>query len=50
MRVSAFVYLYRRICCNVSEEDAKKDLLKIWSPTGVWQTFIDEAFETYSKK
>lgn len=41
MRVSAFVYLYRRSHENVSEEQAKADLYKIWRPNSIWQEFID---------
>jgi protein tyrosine phosphatase (PTP) superfamily phosphohydrolase (DUF442 family) len=40
MRVSAFVYRYRR---DVLHEDPKAladDLLRIWKPFGVWKSFI----------
>ncbi|HMX30461.1 MAG TPA: sulfur transferase domain-containing protein, partial [Blastocatellia bacterium] len=40
MRVSAFTYLYRTTQLGVSEEDARKDLQKIWTPSGTWQQFI----------
>ena len=39
-RVSAFIYLYRRFYEGVGEEDAKKDLDKIWVPNQIWQQFI----------
>jgi protein tyrosine phosphatase (PTP) superfamily phosphohydrolase (DUF442 family) len=42
MRVSAFMYLYRRLHQGMSDEDAKKDLQKIWSPNETWQSFIEQ--------
>lgn len=45
MRVSAFVYLYRRICLGASEEEAKLDLNKLWAPNEVWQGLINQAFD-----
>ena len=41
MRVSAFVYLYRRLSLNCEHEQAIADLHKIWQPNEVWQKFID---------
>lgn len=40
MRVSAFIYRYR---CAILEEDelqARRDLVKIWEPFGVWKKFV----------
>lgn len=45
MRVSAFVYLYRRQQ-HVSDEQAKSDLAKIWTPNETWQKFIQNAMAT----
>lgn len=45
MRVSAFVYLYRRLHERISEEEAKKDLNKIWVPNDTWQKFIENVVE-----
>ncbi len=42
MRVSAFMYLYRHIHQGISDEDAKKDLQKIWIPNEIWQSFIEQ--------
>ncbi|MGD1910928.1 MAG: protein tyrosine phosphatase family protein [Rivularia sp. (in: cyanobacteria)] len=39
-RVSAFIYLYRRLYEGVSDEEAKKDLDQIWVPNQTWQQFI----------
>jgi protein tyrosine phosphatase (PTP) superfamily phosphohydrolase (DUF442 family) len=42
MRVSAFIYLYRRIYQNMSAATALADLEKIWTPNPIWQKFMDE--------
>jgi len=41
-RVSAFMYLYRRIYQNIDEEQARKDLHKLWVPDRVWQQFMQQ--------
>ena len=41
MRVSVFVYLYRRLHLNCDHEQAIADLHKIWQPNETWQKFID---------
>lgn len=41
-RVSAFMYLYRRIYQNIDEEEAQKDLHKLWVPDDTWQRLIKE--------
>jgi protein tyrosine phosphatase (PTP) superfamily phosphohydrolase (DUF442 family) len=41
MRVSAFVYLYRRIQEGLTDELARQDLHKVWIPNETWQCFID---------
>ncbi|BBC25251.1 beta-lactamase hydrolase-family protein [Pseudanabaena sp. ABRG5-3] len=41
MRVSAFIYLYRRLHLNCDHEQAIADLHKIWKPNETWQNFID---------
>ena len=47
-RVSAFIYLFRYLDQEMSKQDAKEDLLKIWVPNDIWQQFIDEVIEKYS--
>ena len=47
MRVSAFMYLYRLIHEGMSDEQAKSDLQKIWTPNDTWQAFIQSAVEHY---
>jgi protein tyrosine phosphatase (PTP) superfamily phosphohydrolase (DUF442 family) len=43
MRVSAFVYLYRRSRLDCPQEQAIADLHKIWQPNQIWQNYIDMA-------
>ncbi len=47
MRVSAFMYLYRRIYQHMSDEEAKKDLHQIWFPNNTWQNFITQVIKHY---
>jgi protein tyrosine phosphatase (PTP) superfamily phosphohydrolase (DUF442 family) len=47
MRVSAFMYLYRLIYEGISDEQAKSDLQKIWTPNDTWQAFIQQVLEYY---
>ncbi len=41
LRVSSFMYLYRRIYQSVTPEAAQIELAKIWNPNPIWQEFID---------
>ena len=41
MRVSAFVYRYRRQVLGESGATALDDLHRIWEPVGVWKTFVE---------
>ena len=41
MRVSVFVYLYRRLHLNVPEPVAEQTLHEIWQPNSVWNDFIE---------
>ena len=41
-RASTFVYLYRVTKLGVPLKEAKKDLLKIWTPNQTWQDFIEK--------
>ncbi|MBU7582998.1 MAG: protein tyrosine phosphatase family protein [Nostoc sp. TH1S01] len=47
MRVSAFMYLFRRIHQGLNDATAEQDLHKIWVPNEVWQKFIQEVLNTY---
>jgi protein tyrosine phosphatase (PTP) superfamily phosphohydrolase (DUF442 family) len=46
MRVSAFVYLYRRLILGISESEAYSALTSIWQPNSTWQKFIESAIAT----
>jgi protein tyrosine phosphatase (PTP) superfamily phosphohydrolase (DUF442 family) len=41
MRVSVFLYLYRRLYMNESEAEAAELMHSIWEPNETWRTFID---------
>ena len=43
MRVSAFVFLYRRLCLGESEDAASYPLREVWEPNPIWEAFISEA-------
>lgn len=47
MRVSVFMYLYRRIHDQIDDNKANQDLQKIWTPDGTWHTFIEEVMQHY---
>lgn len=42
MRVSAFIYLYRKFFMNETEEQARSLMDKIWTPNDIWQDYIEE--------
>lgn len=46
-RVSAFMYLHRLICQGMSDEQAQRDLQRIWAPNEIWQAFIQQAIAHY---
>ena len=43
MRVSAFIYLYRRLCLAESEETSVHPMREVWTPNDTWQAFIRNA-------
>lgn len=43
MRVSAFVYLYRRLRLDEPAEAAAYPLREVWEPNARWQSFIEQA-------
>jgi protein tyrosine phosphatase (PTP) superfamily phosphohydrolase (DUF442 family) len=47
MRVSAMLYLYHRLRCQMSHFEAKVYLDRVWVPNPTWQTFIDATIELY---
>lgn len=48
MRVSAFIYLYRRLLLNEDEATARHPMQEIWEPNEIWQSFIDEALAMHA--
>ena len=42
MRVSAFIYLYRKLVLGEGEEEALYPMREIWSPNDAWRGFIAE--------
>jgi protein tyrosine phosphatase (PTP) superfamily phosphohydrolase (DUF442 family) len=45
MRVSAFLYLYRRLVLSEDEAAASFPLREVWTPDPVWQDFIDQLLQ-----
>jgi protein tyrosine phosphatase (PTP) superfamily phosphohydrolase (DUF442 family) len=43
MRVSAFIYLYRRLRMNETEEQASYPMTNIWEPNQTWKDFMQQA-------
>ena len=48
MRVSAFIYLYRKLCLAESEEASAHPMREVWVPNEIWQTFIRDALSMHS--
>jgi protein tyrosine phosphatase (PTP) superfamily phosphohydrolase (DUF442 family) len=46
MRVSAFVYLYRRTVLGEAEDAASFPMREIWQPNETWQTLISGVAKT----
>ena len=40
-RVSAFMFLYRTTQLGLDPVDAKADMEKLWTPSGVWEEYVD---------
>ena len=49
MRVSVFIYLYRRLCLNHSVAEALYPLREVWVPNPIWATFIEHAMRKYQQ-
>ncbi len=43
MRVSAFIYLYRRLVLGEAEAAAAHPMREVWEPNAIWRAFIEEA-------
>ena len=47
MRVSAFLYLYRRLHLGEDHETAMHPMRTVWIPNETWQAFIEQAIAAY---
>ncbi len=47
-RVSAFIFLYRTIRCDIPVAEAITDLHAVWKPDATWQSFIDRMLLHYN--
>lgn len=41
MRVSCFLYLYRKHCLNLPDETARHPMCELWQPDGAWAELIE---------
>ncbi|HET7204099.1 MAG TPA: GNAT family N-acetyltransferase [Steroidobacteraceae bacterium] len=48
MRVSAFVYLYRRLRRGEPEQAARHPMADVWEPNETWRAFIDAALREHA--
>ena len=48
MRVSAFIYLYRKLVLSENEEGASFPMREVWSPNETWQAFINQVCLAHS--
>jgi protein tyrosine phosphatase (PTP) superfamily phosphohydrolase (DUF442 family) len=46
-RVSAFMFLYHTIKCQLPMYDALQHMNAVWQPEPTWQKFIDKALTSY---
>jgi len=46
-RVSAFMFLYHTIKCQMPIMEARRHLDAVWQPEPMWQEFIDNALDSY---
>jgi protein tyrosine phosphatase (PTP) superfamily phosphohydrolase (DUF442 family) len=48
-RVSAFVYLYRRLVLGHSEEEASFPMRELWTPNDTWRAFMERVVATWGR-
>lgn len=48
MRVSAFIYLYRRIVLAESSQEASYPMREVWDPNEIWQAFMENAIRKHA--
>jgi hypothetical protein len=47
MRVSVFVYLWRRIYEEVAHDIAQRSIDAVWVPNDIWQLFLESVLERH---
>ena len=50
MRVSAFIYLYRKLCLAESEEASSYPMREVWVPNEIWRAFLQNVCGVYAKR
>ncbi len=50
MRVSAFLYLYRRLQLGEDHETAMHPMRAVWTPNETWQTFMEQAMAVHTPR
>jgi protein tyrosine phosphatase (PTP) superfamily phosphohydrolase (DUF442 family) len=48
MRVSVFLYLYRKLVLGEDDAAARFPMTEVWQPDRVWQAFIDNVERDYA--
>lgn len=48
MRVSAFMYLYRRLYQQIDESQAQAEMQQIWTPNETWQRLLERVMAEHS--
>jgi protein tyrosine phosphatase (PTP) superfamily phosphohydrolase (DUF442 family) len=46
-RVSAFLYLYRTLHLEITQEEATRDLHQLWVPNDLWNAFMNQVIEQH---
>ena len=49
-RASAFAYLYQTIQLGIDEAIAKRQMLSVWQPEGIWLDYINSVQQHYQSQ
>ncbi|OYV36357.1 MAG: phosphotyrosine protein phosphatase [Thiomonas sp. 20-64-5] len=49
MRASAFIYLYRKLILEETEEQSRFPMRHIWSPNAIWRAWIDSVCAAHTR-
>ena len=47
MRVSVFIYLYRKLILHESDDDASSLMREVWEPNEIWHKYIDDVSRNF---